>query len=221
MTSVRGSVTYRERIALPSGATVRVWLEDVSPRHVPALVLAETRVVTAGEQVPIPFELDLAGVTLDPRETYALRASIDSGGVTRFATPAQQPLPAGEDEIELVVSAPPPDDRLTGTHWELAEVAGEAVEPGSGAHIVLDAETSRVSGSGGCNRLTGSYETDGDELRFGPVATTLMAGPEPVMRREAAFLAALSATTRHVLGPASLVLFDGDRVVARLVAAPR
>lgn len=32
----------------------------------------------------------------------------------------------------------------------------------------------RLFGTDGCNRMTGSYEADGAELTFGPIATTMM-----------------------------------------------
>ncbi len=52
-----------------------------------------------------------------------------------------------------------------------------------------------MSGSTGCNRLTGSYEQDGNSLRFKQMATTKMACPPPVDAMERAFLQVLGATT--------------------------
>lgn len=43
--TVTGTVTYRERIALPPGATVTVRLQDVSRADAPAEVLAEEMIV--------------------------------------------------------------------------------------------------------------------------------------------------------------------------------
>ncbi|HJS49792.1 MAG TPA: META domain-containing protein, partial [Gaiellaceae bacterium] len=111
---------------------------------------------------------------------------------------------------------------LGGTHWILAELEGVAVELGAGEnapHLVLDGESSRLSGSGGCNRLVGSYEVGDDGLRFGQIASTRMACSDAVMEREAAFLAALGAVTGHRLDGSSLLLLDGDRVRARLTSA--
>lgn len=108
---------------------------------------------------------------------------------------------------------------LVGTHWRLVELDGVALEVGedeSAPSLVLDGESSRLSGSGGCNRLAGSYEVGDDGVHFGPIASTRMACSEPVMARESAFLTALAAVTGHRLEESSLVLLDGDRVVARL-----
>jgi uncharacterized lipoprotein YbaY len=57
---VNGAVTYRERMALPRGAELRVQILDVAKD--PAEVLAE-QVVRSGWQVPMPFALRL------PKET--------------------------------------------------------------------------------------------------------------------------------------------------------
>lgn len=37
----------------------------------------------------------------------------------------------------------------------------------------------RLSGSTGCNRLMGSYKSDGSTVTWGPIATTLMACSDP------------------------------------------
>ena len=92
-----------------------------------------------------------------------------------------------------------PATPLDGTRWVLAELDGETVPPAEderAPHLVFDAAESRVSGSGGCNLVTGSFELTGDGLWFGPLVSTRMACPEALMRREAAFLRALAAVTR-------------------------
>ena len=73
-------------------------------------------------------------------------------------------------------------------------------------NLLLDLEESRVAGSGGCNRLTGTFALSETELRFGPLATTLMACLEPVMQRERAFLAALARVTSYQLDGGTLTL---------------
>jgi heat shock protein HslJ len=108
---------------------------------------------------------------------------------------------------------------LAYTEWTLVELAGEPVEIGPDEiqpTIVLDLEESRVSGSGGVNRLTGSFALSESELRFGTLMTTRMAGPESSMQREQSFLAALDQVTSYELDGRALTLRDGDHAVARL-----
>lgn len=218
---ISGVVTYRARVALPAGAIVRVRLEDVARQDAAATVIAETETVTAGEQVPIAFALDVELADLPEHARLALRATVEVEGRPWFVTTTQVPLPDDPTGIELVVepaakAAPP----LGGTEWELVELGdapAEAVE-GARPHLVLDLEESHVSGSGGCNRLTGSFALAEGELRFGPIATTRMACPEPIMQREQAFLRALAQTSGFVLEDGTLSLLAGERVVARLAA---
>ena len=109
---------------------------------------------------------------------------------------------------------------LAYTEWRLVELDDEPVEVGAdelAPSLVLDLEEARVAGSGGVNRLTGHFALSGDELRFGPLATTRLAGPEDAMQREVDFLAALERVTSYALDGRMLTLLaDGD-VVVRLL----
>jgi heat shock protein HslJ len=121
------------------------------------------------------------------------------------------------------VSESPLAPPLGGTRWLLAELGDERVppsEPGRAPYLVLEPEEARVYGSGGCNRLMGPIELEGDGLRFGPLATTLMHCGDEAMALERAFLDALEATRTYSLEGATLVLLgDGHVVLARLQAA--
>jgi len=108
---------------------------------------------------------------------------------------------------------------LGDTEWRLIELAGAAIELADGErgpHLVFDLEESRVAGSGGVNRILGTFVLAEDELRFGPLATTMMAGPEGALERERAFLDVLARVTGSRLEGASLTLLAGDESVARL-----
>jgi heat shock protein HslJ len=107
---------------------------------------------------------------------------------------------------------------LSYTEWRLVELDGAPVELVEGErqpHLVLDLEESRVVGSGGVNRIMGAFVLAEGELAFGPLATSLMAGPEGAMQRERALLAALARVTSYELEGASLTLLAEDEPVAR------
>ena len=109
--------------------------------------------------------------------------------------------------------------QLAYTEWTLVELGGAPVEVGPDEHplqLVLDLEEAHVSGSGGVNRIMGTFALNESELRFGPLATTMMAGPEPAMRRERTFLDALGRVTSYSLDGRTLTLLAGDQAVARL-----
>jgi heat shock protein HslJ len=109
---------------------------------------------------------------------------------------------------------------LAYTDWTLVELAGEPAEMGADEpppSLAFDLEESRVSGWSGVNRLTGTFALSEDELRFGPLATTRMAGPEDAMRRERELVAALERVTTYDLDGRALTLLAGDDAVLRLV----
>lgn len=73
--------------------------------------------------------------------------------------------------------------------------------------IMLDPRAKRVTGSGGCNRISGGYGAGRDTLRFGRLVATRMACPS--LDTETAFLRALDATRRYRTMGRILDLFDG------------
>lgn len=110
---------------------------------------------------------------------------------------------------------------LEGSHWTLTELEGQPVAPSTGAHaayLQLIAEGKRVAGSSGCNRLIGTYDKTGSDLKFHPIATTMMACSGPLMEQENKLNHALNATRRYRIKGNTLVLFDGKTTVAKFKA---
>jgi putative lipoprotein len=100
---VTGTASYRERIALPQGAVLRVTLLDVSLVGVPERVLVE-REWRPESQPPIPFALELPPGEIARERRYALRAALrDADGRTLFATPVAVPVltHGAPDAVEL------------------------------------------------------------------------------------------------------------------------
>jgi heat shock protein HslJ len=110
---------------------------------------------------------------------------------------------------------------LENTSWKLTGLGNSSVSapsPQREAYFLLDPANHRVSGSGGCNRLMGSYELNGDQLKFGPMAGTRMACLEGI-DSEQAFLKSLAQVNRWKITGQSLELFDSDgKVLAQFKA---
>ena len=83
-TTLKGTVTYRERIALPPSAVVKVQLVDVSRADAPAVVLGEQVIRAEGRQVPFAFEIAYDPKRIEARFTYAVQARIEVDGQLRF-----------------------------------------------------------------------------------------------------------------------------------------
>lgn len=65
----------------------------------------------------------------------------------------------------------------------------------------------KVFGDAGCNRFTGIYMTDGDEITIGPLATTLIACEGNVADAEAIFLNKVQAAVSYQATERRLRLF--------------
>jgi putative lipoprotein len=89
MKTLTGTVTYATRVALPENAVVQVQLQDVSLQDVAATVLAEQRIETNGQQVPISFSLSYDETKLEPNHVYALSVRITVGDRLLFINTEQ------------------------------------------------------------------------------------------------------------------------------------
>jgi len=111
MGTLRGTVTYRERVALSNRAVLELTLEDVSRQDVAAPVIA-TKTLPDPGQVPIRFELAYPSNDIDPRLAYALRARITDGGRLLFTTDTVVPVltrGAGREVHPVLVRVAPAD----------------------------------------------------------------------------------------------------------------
>lgn len=89
---VTGTVTYRERIALPPTAVVTVRLVDVSLADAPSPVLAEQTIPTTGRQVPFSFALAYDPAAIVPAHTYAIQVRIENAGQLLYISDTQHPV---------------------------------------------------------------------------------------------------------------------------------
>jgi heat shock protein HslJ len=107
---------------------------------------------------------------------------------------------------------------LVQVHWKLVALDGRPLQSSAenGPYLVFETNEQRVRGSGGCNRITGTYRQEGDDLTIGPLASTKMACPD--MATESAFLAGLERVRRYAIAGRNLTLSDADgRPVAQFL----
>lgn len=153
--TIRGTVSYRERIALPAGAQARVWLVDAADENGP--VIAETS-VTLNRQVPANFELTYEPRDISRQRSYVLRAELSSGGEVRFAT--ENPVPVdlrgsspitGVDLVLVAVNRLP--DAITGQTLNLSRFGAGFVQiEGRGSELLVRVEASvRPDGTANVN----------------------------------------------------------------------
>jgi heat shock protein HslJ len=104
------------------------------------------------------------------------------------------------------------DPTLVGTEWQLAQVGGITIGIMDYPPYILLAEGGgAVEGHGSCNSFKGTYELNGDELKFGPIAATKIFCPAELKNRiEKALINALGETRKYAIVDGVLHLQDGQ-----------
>ncbi len=101
------------------------------------------------------------------------------------------------------------------------EDAIRADSKGKKPYLVLDSKSRRVSGNGGCNRLTGKYEAKANRVTFGEMASTMLTCPTG-MDTEQAFTQALEKVMTWKITGQELDLFDSSgKSLARFEAVQK
>jgi len=102
--SVRGTVTYQQRIALAPNSQITVRLVDsAAPTGTP---VAEETFSSGNRQVPIPYTLEYANRDINRQRNYEMQAEIKSGGQTTFRSATGTPVTLRgnrSDNVEIVV----------------------------------------------------------------------------------------------------------------------
>jgi putative lipoprotein len=232
---VTGTATYRERMAMPKNAVFEARLEDRSKLDAPAEVIGKAVMQNPGNP-PYHFSISYDPRRIVDNHTYVVRATIQIGDRLAFTSDASYPVITrgnGKQVNILLKSAGGHAERvasggarrgasLENTNWNLTRLADKDVAPSDGEripYIFLDPSGDRLSGSGGCNRLSGTYRLDRQTIRFGPTGLTMMACPSG-MDREKDFMEALGETRKWKIQANELEFYDEDsKLLLRFEAA--
>ena len=97
---------------------------------------------------------------------------------------------------------------LDGTEWKLAGWSLNSLNP---ADFTITAKFTKedISGSSGVNSYSGPYKLGASgAFSVGQIAGTLIAGPEPAMRAEGAYLTLLGQASSYKVVDGKLILYD-------------
>lgn len=211
---VSGTVSYRERMALPPDAIVQVQLSDVSRQDAAASVITETTLKPEGRQVPLPYDLRYDPNKIDPKRTYAVRATIRSAGQLLFTTTTVTPVltQGNPSRADLMLARAADQSQgapagLWGTAWRLEDLAGAGVVDQSQATLEFP-QQGKVAGNASCNRFFGSVQVSGDSIAFSGMGSTRMAClSDATATQEGAYLKALEGAERYALNESSLLIY--------------
>ena len=99
---------------------------------------------------------------------------------------------------------------VDGTTWKLSGWTLSSLNPADFT-ITATFAGGKISGHSGVNSYSGSYTTgSNDAFSVGEIAATQMAGPEPAMRAERAYLTLLRQARSYSRAGRTLTLFDAN-----------
>ena len=214
---VTGTVSYRERVALPADAIVEIDLNEdprvLSPPSdtAPGLLggggeIASTTVSAEGRQVPLPFTLRYDAAKIRNDRLYVLNAWIrSSDGEVLFTTSIlPRVITAGSPtHVALVLSRPAQIKTVTelvGSKWILEELNGMPVLDDAAPTLEFP-ERGKVAGTGSCNRFFGTVNSSESSMSFGAIGSTRMACASAIAVQEAAYFEALESANRFTIQP--------------------
>jgi len=157
------------------------------------------------------------GFDYQPGYQYRLQVSI-----TEVANP---PADASSLRYQLVniIDKTPVANSPEQTLWVLQSyITGGAIQSvPDGVRATLELNAGQATGSADCNRYSGSYQLDGEQLSIDPGGVTRRSCPGPQMTLEMGFLAALGRVTSLTNHDGQLQLNDVDgKPLLSFVAEP-
>lgn len=97
---------------------------------------------------------------------------------------------------------------LDGSSWILTTLNGQPALKETA--VTLNFAAGRVAGTDGCNRYNGSYTVDGANIKFGLLASTMMACEEAIMTQATAYQQALGQAATYKADAQQLSLIDAN-----------
>jgi len=105
--SVSGTITYLQRIALPDDTVITVQIQDTSLADAPAVVIGEQVIQTDGKQVPFEFDVPYDVKDIQDNHSYTMSVRItDGAGNLLFINDTAIPVITRDNptqDIEIVV----------------------------------------------------------------------------------------------------------------------
>lgn len=89
---ITGTVTYRNRSALPDKAVLEVSLQDSSLADAPAKVISTQQIDVGGKQQPFAYELHYDPAQINPQNAYSVSARITVGNELLFTSDTVYPV---------------------------------------------------------------------------------------------------------------------------------
>lgn len=222
--NLAGQVTYRERIALPDTATLRLQLIDQTLAFAPPRLDVEAP--TGHGQVPLGFNLTFDDSLIIPNHSYALEATIGTPEGVMFRTPQPYALdPLAPSEPIVIVTSParlasaeatptpvpveptePTALALLDITWKAATIGEDPILPRTKPTLQVGSDM-RAGGESGCNSWFAEVQVDSSAIRFGNVTSTERGCGQSVSLQEKAYYDVLAAAASWTVYEDTLTLY--------------
>lgn len=212
---ITGSVTYRERMALPADAVLTVALDQFEGGE--QTNVSEVKMALNGQQVPVMFGIPFTKSSIRSGAQYGMRAEIRSQGRVWFESPRHTMVIANDVyqvRLDLVKAAPMVNPVLN-TTWELFWMNGRMITASRPPSMRLDSAKSELTGFTGVNRFSGRFTYTAPTIQLDPGAMTMMAGSTAAMEVEKQFLDVMMQSNRATVFEGELTLSRGESELAK------
>ncbi len=213
-----GEVTYRERVALPDTAVLKIELVDLALPDRPRVSVSAP---TGAGQVPLAFTLTFDDSMILPQHEYALNAEIVAGGLRFRNVEPFRVTPLAQTEPILMVAqslsqpeqlsaepVPTEDDlAILSATWQATMIGETPVPPGIDISLLIEADM-RAGGVGGCNSYFSQATLTNDSFSLGELARTQRSCGYDRNMLEQSFFEALRASTSWTVDGETLILLD-------------
>jgi heat shock protein HslJ len=120
--------------------------------------------------------------------------------------------------LGLMLSACSTKESLDATSWAMTsyrDSQGNLAKILPDTIATADFQADQVSGNVSCNNYSGTYQTTGNKITIGPLATTMRecVGPDGIMEQETAFLMAMEAAAQYEIKGDTLEMVDDQGAI--------
>ncbi len=218
--SLPGEVTYRERMALPEGAILRIELVDLALPDRPRVRVSAP---TGAGQVPLAFTLTFDDSLILPQHSYALNAEIAAGDIRFRNTEPYGVNPLAPEapivivtqrvaQVEPASVEPAPaagELPLLDITWQAKQIGETPVPPG--VEVTMHIEPNlRAGGVGGCNSWFSQTTITAESFAAGVTGRTQRSCGYDRNMLEQSFFEALAASAAWRLDNDTLTLLDAS-----------
>jgi putative lipoprotein len=186
-----GTISYREKIVLPQGSEIVAQIRDITSGD--PVVVAETKITTQGENVPVSFTINYNPVKISEDRNYDIYATIAIDGQTKWVNIDYTPFLEGgvpKTSVDLMLVFAESSSQIS-----VPDLAGKVFRAAyfNGSEVPSDADYTLSFNSGSivaqiCNMMSGNFTINGGVISGSLITTEkLCTSPSGIMQVEDAF----------------------------------